>query len=301
MIDKDLKEYKSLTKYFDNTRVLNCQFHVMQTFKKHFKNKQVFEKLQSLVTVKTKKEFDELQLQLDCLLCDNDTLKKYFDNNWRNCTEMWAFAFREGLPLFNNNTNNNVETLNSKIKKYITRKTTMSNCIENLLKFSNFLYKKHQSKTLVQLSKRTIVQSCHQDFNINLIYSSVTNYAAQILMNQYKLAQASKYKIIEENEMFRLVSSRNEVLVDNFSRCNCYDFKMYRLPCRHIMYVRIKHDKPIFEQSIVDKRWLNSNSIQDKEPSNSISAVTNFCMLNPNRLHFCLIMLSQFFINIIFN
>jgi hypothetical protein len=92
----------------------------------------------------------------------------------------------------------------------------------------------------------------------------------------------NKYKLIEDNNQFKLISNRHEVTT-NFSSCSCYDYKMYRLPCRHVMFVRLKSNLQIFDQSMVDKRWINPNSVQVHDSSNSNSGLTNACMLDPNR------------------
>ena len=124
MVDKDLTEINTLKKHFINSQILLCNFHVKEVFKKHFKNKDSKNLLFKMCD--TDKEEDFKATLSEFKTCVKDVkLLQYIEKNWEACIEKWANYKRKGLPTFYNNTNNNVESVHSQLKRFIKKNSTM--------------------------------------------------------------------------------------------------------------------------------------------------------------------------------
>jgi hypothetical protein len=53
-------------------------------------------------------------------------------------------AYRYALPTYNNDTNNNVESVNSKIKHFVRKNSKIHACVQGIFKYIKFLEKKYQ-------------------------------------------------------------------------------------------------------------------------------------------------------------
>ena len=65
--------------------------------------------------------------------------KEYFDKNWKPVEDKWVMFYRYGLPTDKNETNNNVEPINGKLKQFVRKSSTMHNCLQGILKYINHL------------------------------------------------------------------------------------------------------------------------------------------------------------------
>jgi hypothetical protein len=77
----------------------------------------------------TDKEEEFKESLFEFKTCVKDVkLLEYFEKNWEACIEKWANYKRKGLPTFYNNTNNNVESVHSQLKRFIKKNSTMDEC-----------------------------------------------------------------------------------------------------------------------------------------------------------------------------
>ena len=130
MIDKDLKEDRFLSESFPGARIVYCQWHVQEIFKKKVKNKQAFEQLFLMQNVESVTEFLQLQQSFNTEFEQFPCLVSYYRKNWSNCLDKWAKSHLQGLPLYNDRTNNKVETVNGKIKHFVKKNSSFYNCLK---------------------------------------------------------------------------------------------------------------------------------------------------------------------------
>lgn len=134
-IDKDLVEHRVLSRHFPKAGIFYCK-EDKRNIKSKVKNKAICEKIYSLCETTNN---DEAELILAHLASDlkktNPTTRKYVEENWLSCKEMWVKAYRYGVTTLCQDTSNRVESCNAKLKIFVKKKAKMSDCLTGLFEF----------------------------------------------------------------------------------------------------------------------------------------------------------------------
>jgi hypothetical protein len=220
-----------------------------------------------LCDTSSKEEADLLLATLkEDLLRASEETRKYVEDNWLNCADMWVKVNRYGLPTLAQDTTNRVESLNSVIKKFIKKRSKMTNCLRDMFRFLKHVHDSVAFKqTNLKYKTRKIVNVSKNDVR-NQIFSSCSSYIAKILLQALKEGQACKYKVTysDDNEDATLESQKNKVTVSKYEsdepKCSCHLSLSLMVPCKHIFFIRKLHSLILFQSSWIHPRWKESAS-----------------------------------------
>lgn len=65
--------------------------------------------------------------------------RDYYLRNWDEIPDTWVKAYRLSTVLFLNNTNNNVESINRGLKRFIPLNSKINKCLEGILNYVDYL------------------------------------------------------------------------------------------------------------------------------------------------------------------
>lgn len=233
-----------------------------------------------MMMAKSPTDFDQANKKFTQLASPSQLL--YIEKNWMNCKEKWVAYFRTDAS----NTNNHVESVNSKLKMFIRKHSKMDECLNGIFNYIDFLNRKYSFNAYLTRSK--IIKYKDVEANdpiIDEFYKSTTKTLANYLLVQY---QSSKFEYeVEEydsanqdlNEL-TIYSSKNFYTVsdlrENNQKCTCHNYKSNSLPCKHIFYVRRLLKLKEFESTMIPERFRLSyaSSFIYKGSRNRKSVVT---------------------------
>ena len=164
-----------------------------------------------------------------------------------------------------NTTNNQLELHNQKLKDLTHRSSTLSEMFQNVLRFSNTSASEY-SHAVFKEEFTTCIFADKGLEGAQDVRSVCTQYAADTMVNQLRLAHTVKYDISSKGDNQYLVTSKginiyNVNLVDN--QCSCSFRRTLVMPCRHIFAVRQSLSMSAFEEEMVGQRWLKSYQSKD--------------------------------------
>ena len=84
----------------------------------------------------------------------------------------------------------------------------------------------------------------------------LTSYASGLVIKQLETARKMK-NIIEENNSYVVETSEGE-RTTTIAKCACSFFTSICLPCRHMLALRAKLGKSLYDPSICDQRWTST-------------------------------------------
>jgi hypothetical protein len=109
----------------------------LKRFKLHGKPSAVYEKWEQMMYAKTLAAYWTLQDEFDTMEM-TDTVRNYFNNNWRNMTDKWVHAYRNEIQCLGQNTNNRIERTNGVVKDFIKKHAKFPECIRGVMQFLDF-------------------------------------------------------------------------------------------------------------------------------------------------------------------
>ncbi|KAE8882539.1 hypothetical protein PF003_g33349 [Phytophthora fragariae] len=260
IVDKDMREIDIIRKKFPEARVLLCHFHVIkwlhETIRKSKKygvyEEDVLSQMKHTITNMTyartpdaytshRDEFKSLALRED-----RTELWDYFVKNWDECCEMWVMAYRVGLPHFGNHTNNRVESLFGKLKRYLKGHLTMRASLKVLLAYQRRKEEEYTAKVEMPGTLRD-VSYCEQ---MNIALGMTTRWVAAAIKTQYDVAMddsiADNYAFKDNGTTVTVqCDERKYTLEKEGWTCNCEFAQTMKLPCRHAMAYRKTCGNPL--------------------------------------------------------
>ncbi len=221
--------------------------------------------LQNMMTSTSAELFEEEYEKFQKEASVNQLL--YFQKNWMSCKEKWVKHHRRVSA----NTNNHVESINSKLKMFIRKNSKIDDCLTGLLKYIDFLKNKYMFNAYLTRSK--IIKyndNEEQDPIINDFYQSTTKTLANYLLVQYQLSKFS-YDVEDcdrddqELDELTIFSDKNTHTISGLQKsnqnCTCHNFVSNSLPCKHIFFVRRLLNRKVFESYMIPERYqLNYSS-----------------------------------------
>ncbi|KAE8961449.1 hypothetical protein PF011_g29747 [Phytophthora fragariae] len=281
IVDKDMREIDIIRKKFPEARVLLCHFHVIkwlhETIRKSKKygvyEEDVLSQMKHTITNMTyartpdaytshRDEFKSLALRED-----RTELWDYFVKNWDECCEMWVMAYRVGLPHFGNHTNNRVESLFGKLKRYLKGHLTMRASLKVLLAYQRRKEEEYTAKVEMPGTLRD-VSYCEQ---MNIALGMTTRWVAAAIKTQYDVATddsiADNYAFKDNGTTVTVqCDERKYTLEKEGWTCNCEFAQTMKLPCRHAMAYRKTCGNPlIIPFSSISPRWFGQSRLSQDE------------------------------------
>lgn len=265
IVDKDYTEWKLLKAEFPAAAILFCQWHIIKAiFKKvgdydveKSKRDMVKDTIRHLVYSKTDKDYRQLRPEL-------------FDNNndMIDCQGMWVTYKRDKYLHLENTTNNRLESHNQKLKGVTTQSSSLSEMVENVLLYSQISAAEYSKKSFLE-ELTTLATEESSVPGAQEVISFCTQFAAGLMIEQLKLAISVDYKFCDnddEDTYIGLSTNGDSYTVDiSLSTCSCNFSKTLSIPCRHIFATRAHNCLPLFEPSMVAKRWLKNYQLCDGE------------------------------------
>ena len=145
MTDKDFSERNIFLQEFPQANLLICLYHVLRTFRREITSDKMgitaAERLHVLdilqrMSYATKEEtyfgaYKELQQT------GLKTVLDYFNDNWHQIRNEWVCGLKDHNLMFQNHTNNRVESINQKLKSVISKFARLPQFCCELLKVSH--------------------------------------------------------------------------------------------------------------------------------------------------------------------
>jgi len=212
----------------------------------------------------------------------------YIQKNWLPCKEKWVKYFRTESA----NTNNHVESINSKLKMFIRKHSKMDDCLNGLFNYIDFLKRKYLFNAYITRSKIIKYHDVEESEPIiDEFYKHTTKTLANYLLVQFQCSKF-EYEVEEfdptntELDELTIHSTKNfysiSGLQNSSQKCSCHSFKSNNLPCKHIFFVRRLLKLKEFEPSMIPETYrLNYGSgftLQEGRKRKSI--VTIDCSMN---------------------
>ena len=261
MSDKDFTERNVLLQEFPGAKLLICLYHVLRTFRREITSNKmgitaaershVLDILQRM-SYATNEEayfsaYEELkQTKLKIVL-------DYFNDNWHEIRDEWVCGLKDENLMFQNHTNNRVESINQKLKSVMSKFARLPQFCRELLKVLSSLHveRDHRAITLFQ---KTPSQPFPKGSVKSQYMQVVTPFALSYIVKQIDLVSKVKLKP-EEGDTYECESSSKIHISASSEDCNCSFRKAMQLPCKHILAVCQKSNLPLFQPALCAERW----------------------------------------------
>ncbi|KAK3931619.1 Ubiquitin-like-specific protease 1 [Frankliniella fusca] len=252
IVDKDYKEISGVRKVLPNVHVHLCHTHVRRIFSRRVKGEENASKLTKILNdmclSDTAEVFHNHYNALKSVASPDFML--YFDQYWLNIQAAWVLYVRDESLSLGVRSTNHVESHNDKIKKVITRTSTLGDCVRELLRLH--FSREFESSYRNFLEQAKVSYLAHnQDPNVKAIFSALSDWGASLLVSELK----KSYDLSED------------ILLDkDENTCTCHFFKMFGIGlCQHIFYHRLQEGinkitrKDLLNPKDLPTRWLNQS------------------------------------------
>ena len=201
MIDKDLQNIDLLRRYFPNSNLLLCTFHVIKYLKQVVAEEESKENKQNVMNlisdlVYCKDDLQYLQILKKLKEITTDKFYEYFIKNWDNCKDMWVQFYRRFLKLQGTHTNNYIEAFNRLAKRIIDANFHISKTIEILNKIIDEFEMKQNLLIIENMKVSTDLRVRNSTF-MNKIEEICNRMSIMLILEQDIIAKRNNY-VIEE-------------------------------------------------------------------------------------------------------
>ncbi|XP_064091570.1 uncharacterized protein LOC135205138 [Macrobrachium nipponense] len=264
LVDKGLTEIGLVRKYFPESAIHLCLFHVFKTFRSETtkilgKNRnKITELVEKIAYCSTEETYEELYAQL--LEKTTSQFGEYFKKNWHECRDMWVSAWRKKTVTFGNRTTNRLESFHHKLKEVIKSMQSVAECVRGLVRFSN--RKEFEIEHRRFLSKSTVAYCASANHEESKrIYATCTPFAAGLVnesLTQMKkiCGQYSCQARTDDGSFLIQHSSGHQYTVNSLMNlCTCTFATTMLLPCKHVFLTREQNCVDVFDESLIPERW----------------------------------------------
>ncbi|KAE8738055.1 hypothetical protein FOCC_FOCC016476 [Frankliniella occidentalis] len=267
IVDKDYKEISGVNKVLPNVHVHLCHTHVKRIFARKVQGEENSKKLTTILdkmcVSESAEKFEEHYKELTSVA--SDQFRNYFDKYWRNIPSAWVLYVRnESLSLGVRSTNH-VESHNGKIKRVVSRTSTLADCVRELLRLHTSREFESSYRDFVEMAKRSYLANS-RDPNVQVVLNTVSDWGAVLLVSELK----KSYDLSED-------------ILQDADECNCQFSKMFGIGlCQHVFYHRQQSGEDIIKKDL-PPRWLN-RSLASSSNDRSLSQVPNASSSNDRSL-----------------
>ncbi|XP_022192904.2 zinc finger SWIM domain-containing protein 1 [Nilaparvata lugens] len=260
MTDRDFNGGDAFKKGFNNPEVNISLFHTLRSFKREITcEKMRITTGERTIYQKYAQQFVHAENQCEYNLIYDEIkklkLKKfidYFNINWHSIKEEWVPSLQTAVS-FGNQSNNRLELINSKVTLLVKRHSRLLDIFEDLDSLVlTFRAERDAKAAKVQVKVPLAIDLVHEDESHYL--QVLTPYTFRLVSDKFSLKNdVHLCSEISTNEF--LVTTSEGIVTTSESRCNCRFFCTYQLPCQHILHVREKLVLPLFDTTLVPRRW----------------------------------------------
>jgi hypothetical protein len=162
--------------------------------------------------------------------------------------------------------------MNSKVKSFFKNKQSMVQCLSSLMSFLEWKVSQLKEKHYKQLSKQSRLQNTDLRLRkkmLNNIQDIATPFASKIIIDNIRSIHYCDYQtnLINNTDIDNvcLTSNNGSYTINDQLTCNCSQFLQYKLPCRHVFYVRQLYALPLFVENMLINRYASFNIIVSKK------------------------------------
>ena len=282
MTDKDLLERDVLREIFPGVPLFICQFHVLKVFSREINCQKL--SITNDERIAALKILDKM-VKSDCETMYNKwhdefvkvapkPVQEYFDKNWSPIKTEWT-KYNVFHGNCGNLTNNRLESINSKIKGFLSRFNSLISFIKDFFKWHTYRnleisYKDIQFKLRRQVhhtdDELTSINKCYEERFIDYAYKKVAKH----------LRNSEYVTLRTRNDQYKECTIRylEETIYVTPQSCSCFEFWSIMIPCEHIFAVRRHYEMPLFSEDLCNERWKKDVSTCTTLP-NSESPITN--------------------------
>ena len=121
-----------------------------------------------MLYAKSTKEFDDAKdsfvrksrdLSVNLPNQASQLLSTYMNNNWFDCSQLWALLYRQDILNFGTNTNNPIERFNRTIKGHLNKHMHLSECLTKLMNFTKKIFNADNLLTNLK-QKKALKEEC---------------------------------------------------------------------------------------------------------------------------------------------
>ncbi|XP_016842759.2 uncharacterized protein LOC107981401 isoform X1 [Nasonia vitripennis] len=260
MGDKD-KTLRKVIKEMFQVPMYICMFHSKQAFHNALSPKKMklsnedrefcLKIFQKMVYSKSFQEYEK-HLTEFYAFAPTDIIG-YFNMYWKNCYDEWVY-FEMFACNYGNGTNNRLESVNQKLKLHLRKHIALLQFFISLFdyfKLSNYEKDCKAAATVMRRSRLSL-----QYLKLSDYQNTLTPYAFKYVVEQYNTVSFVEHQActpINDNEYKSTSATRTKICTT--VSCSCTEYRSMRLPCRHIFFIRMKNNLPLFSPDTYDERW----------------------------------------------
>lgn len=290
MGDKDLKERDVIKQMFPGRKMYICLFHALRTFDRQVSKKAMGisrdEKLklksilEQMAKSNTEDRYNNLYQKLK--LIAPEKVMEYFDASWDPIKEEWCI-YAMNCGNLGNFTNNLLESVNGKIKDVAGKYNT-------LLQFANlfftYIYVTREENAFkdFQTTWRKDIDLVKKSSVVQFFSKALYSKSFQIVEEQISLSEALTVQNLDPKKQFCNFKMNSNMIKSTPTTCDCFIFKSYLLPCRHIFRTRTEFGLDLCFLPVETIRWTKSYQegaekamipVNQKEKEESINGLLN--------------------------
>lgn len=266
LTEKSLTEKCVLKKYFPKTDLLLCVFHILRTFSKKINAENypisVDQKTECLkLFQKMQKSETEEEFQKNLCLFNQiapDFVKDFYYKNWHYIRAEWCSFADIRKSNFLHSTNSRVEFIHAKLKS--SSSNSIITIIEDIYACVKFFEDEKKLAIVQMLQKKNVFDSVE---SINIPFSEVLTPGAYFYISKELSASKSDEFVMKmiDPQYFQIMTDKGFVMASP-KACTCSFYLSMQLPCQHIFMVRKKLDVPLFDESLINRRWTKKYLLQ---------------------------------------
>ena len=176
----------------------------------------------------------------------------YYDTNWHPIRHEWVECFKGANFSVGEHTNNQLESINAKIKSVCTKYTGLAAFFDQFLAVLSCLRNERDHSTLMTMPKRPVITFPQESPEVKYA-ELLTPYTTTYVHKQLLLC--SKVTIEKDDQVQCEIASSNGHLNVTVYSCQCTFWNSMHLPCRHMFAVRKHQQVPLFSSNGVDVWW----------------------------------------------
>jgi len=266
MADKDMIERRVLIQKLPNASVLICLFHSMRIFKREVKAEVMgvlvdernlaIQLFKEMALASSETEYNSMferfkQAAPNCVV-------EYFVKSWHDVRHQWVEGLQNLTARFLNNTNNNLEFIQQRIKNVTSEYYTgITSFFHNLMKCVILLKNKRDfyAANLFLTIPLHPEKTSTSDHAIQKYEQYLTPFAFSYVEKQH--ASSNKINIIEQLNSSSVTVELKVLgnITVHIDSCPCKFFQSLMLPCKHIFAARRFFKLPMFDESLCSSRW----------------------------------------------
>lgn len=263
--DKSFANRTIFRKAFPEAQHQFCVFHVLQIFEREITPKKrditleqktaILNILRAMVYTDSEMKYFHLYQRLKGMKCDK--VDEYFDANWHNIRNQWVACYVNQYHNFENRTNNRLESFNQKIKSIVAKYSPLSRFFCDLITCTSAFNIERDHQAADDILRRPL-SSIPEKYAGKLYSLLLTSYAYEKYCTQVNKCENLQFTDISERDAECLENGCTITTTEK--SCNCQFFKSMDIICAHMLAFLMHHNKPVFQPSLCNKRWLIDNN-----------------------------------------